>query len=113
MAQTGLVEKWIRDFVPNQRPCGDQRHREKTRIGLGNLRSSFVILLVGLAISLVVFVIEILIRIRRRNRLVSISLNKQQIKKLNKPEIKKLNKQEIKKLNKKEIKKLNKQEIKK
>ena len=43
------------------------------------------------------FVIEILIRIRRRNRLVSISFNKQQIKKLNKQEIKKLNKQEIKK----------------
>ena len=105
MAQTGLVEKWIRDLAPNQKACGDQRNREKTRIGLGNLRSSFVILLVGLAISLVVFVIEMLTRIRSRNRLVSIPFHKQQIKKFNKPQIKKLIKPQIKKFNKQEVKK--------
>jgi heme/copper-type cytochrome/quinol oxidase subunit 1 len=105
LAQTGLVDKWIRDLAPNQRACGDQMNPKKTRIGLGNLKSSFTILLVGLAISFVIFVIEILTSARRRNRLVSMPFNKQEIKKIDKQPIKKLNKQPIKKFNKQQTKK--------
>ena len=69
MQETGLLGKWIETFNPESKECS-LRNKKKTgnpRITLKNLTSAFALLLLGVSVSFLVFILELICRVYRFN----------------------------------------------
>ena len=82
MNEAGLLEKWRRRFqLAGNRCVGNDgaerdgkanKKRDQQRIALNNMSGSFVVILVGMFSSVVVFIIELILRRRRENTFVAV-----------------------------------------
>jgi hypothetical protein len=69
MLETGLLGKWIETFNPESKECS-LKNKKKTgnpRITLKNLTSAFALLLLGVSVSFLVFILELIFRVYRFN----------------------------------------------
>ena len=69
MQETGLLGKWIETFNPESKECS-LKNKKKTgnpRITLKNLTSAFALLLLGVSVSFLVFILELICRVYRFN----------------------------------------------
>jgi hypothetical protein len=64
MLETGLLGKWIKTFNPETKECSlksyNKNKNENSQITLKNLISALVLLLLGVFVSFVVFIIELI-----------------------------------------------------
>ena len=59
--ETGLLNKWQQRFLPRENPCvaNVKQNSPKVQLKMKNLGSAFVLLMIGLAVSLVVLILEL------------------------------------------------------
>jgi hypothetical protein len=70
MQETGLLGKWVATFNPEAKECLSKNNIKKTgkpQISLKNLTSAFTLLIFGICVSLLVFLVELIYRVRRFN----------------------------------------------
>lgn len=69
MKQFGLIERWGKQFLAQPDECLNnyQDKPDKPRISLKNLSGAFLILLIGLATSSLIFVMEKIIYYHKKN----------------------------------------------
>ena len=76
MNAEGLPEKWRRRFQKDGNRCEKDRKEKKKRdqrITLFNMSGSFVVLLVGIVVSVVVYIIEFIL-LRRQSAIVEVQI---------------------------------------
>jgi hypothetical protein len=58
--ETGLPNKWQNMFLPRENPClaKVKQNSPKMQLTMKNLGSAFVLLMVGLGVSLIVLILE-------------------------------------------------------
>ncbi|XP_076314970.1 putative glutamate receptor [Tachypleus tridentatus] len=66
MIQTGLLEKWRQRYWPKRQDCKD--NVKEQRIGLGDLQGIFLFFAIGVALSIIIFLIELLLFISKKTR---------------------------------------------
>ena len=68
--ETGLLNKWRQIYLPRENPCvANVKHNSpKVRLTMKNLGSAFVLLMIGLLGALIVFILEILTQVRKKNQ---------------------------------------------
>jgi hypothetical protein len=66
--ETGLLNKWRQMYLPRENPCvtNVKQNSPKVRFTMKNLGSAFVLLMIGLAGSLIVFILEILTLLKKK-----------------------------------------------
>ena len=60
--ETGLLNKWQNMFLPRENPClaKAKQNSPKVRLTIKNLGSVFILLIIGIAGAMIVFIFEIL-----------------------------------------------------
>ena len=68
--ETGLLNKWRQMYLPRENPCvaNVKGNSPKVRLTMKNLGSAFVLLMIGLLGALIVFILEILTQVRKKNQ---------------------------------------------
>jgi hypothetical protein len=68
--ETGFLNKWRQMYLPRENPCvaNVKQNSPKVRLTMKNLGSAFVLLIIGLAVALIVFILEMLTLLKRRVR---------------------------------------------
>jgi hypothetical protein len=69
MQENGLFGKWVTAFHPEATEClkNNIKKNGKPQISLKNLTSAFTLLIFGICVSLLVFLVELIYRVRRFN----------------------------------------------
>ena len=62
MTETGLTEYWRKKYWPSRNKCTDSNKQQEARsLNLDDLQSAFLVLAVGISVSTVAFLFELMI----------------------------------------------------
>jgi hypothetical protein len=67
--ETGLLNKWRQMYLPRENQCvaNVKQNSPKVQLTMKNLGSAFVLLMIGLAVALIVFILERLTLFKKKN----------------------------------------------